>query len=145
MKAIFNSLFEDWREVQFRASEFKNMYIISGVECFNRMIYKLFEKNIPWWRLFSTINLENSSRSNIQDAIRVGFLQAYPEAFKYSRHYDMSQWLADDFFKLNKVRGMGNRKIIHEDEFIISLFEALIDVYGDRPIKFTFGSGNGEV
>lgn len=140
---ILRTMFIDDRIMAYSVSELKNLYLVSGSDSFNRLVRQLYDTNVPWWKPFSRLMVADASQVYIQNSIRIGFLNAYPEVFEFNRHYAMSRWLKSEYFISGKVGGIGKNSVIEsEDKFILSLFELLISEFGDRKIEFKFNNGN---
>lgn len=139
---ILRTMFIDDRIMAYSVSELKNLYLVSGSDSFNRLVRKLYDTNVPWWKPFSSLMVSDASDVYIQNSIRIGFLNAYPEVFEFNRHYAMSRWLKSEYFISGKVGGIGKNSVIEEDKFILSLFDLLISEFGDRMIEFKFNNGN---
>lgn len=140
---ILRTMFVGDPTMAYSVSELKNLYLVSGEFRFNRLVRKLYDTNVPWWKPFSRLMIADASEVYIQNSIRIGFLNAYPEVFEFNRHYAMSRWLKGEYFISGKVGGIGKNSVIeNEDKFILSLFELLISEFGDRKIEFKFNNGN---
>lgn len=126
----------------YSVSKLRNLYLVSGSDSFNRLVRQLYDINVPWWKPFSSLMVSDASDVYIQNSIRIGFLNAYPEVFEFNRHYAMSRWLKSEYFISGKVGGIGKNSAIEEDKFILSLFDLLISEFGDRMIEFKFNNGN---
>ena len=126
----------------YSVSKLRNLYLVSGADSFNRLVRQLYDTNVPWWKPFSSFMVSDASDVYIQNSIRIGFLNAYPEVFEFNRHYAMSRWLKSEYFISGKVGSIGKNSVIEEDKFILSLFDLLISEFGDRMIEFKFNNGN---
>ena len=139
---ILRTMFMGDPTMAYSVSKLGNLYLVSGSDSFNRLVRQLYDTNVPWWKPFSSLMVSDASDVYIQNSIRIGFLNAYPEVFEFNRHYAMSRWLKSEYFISGKVGGIGKNSAIEEDKFILSLFNLLISEFGDRMIEFKFNNGN---